>query len=145
MPDVKVIGFECVLYRKVGATWVEVEQIKNATLNIGFAEGEATTRGSNGVEEMEPTLMQISIEGALLWLNDNVECLLLFDACFDRSEIELMALTGANTNPNAKGVTGKFKLSKFPRKEDLDKLVEHDITFKPCRGSGIVKATGVAP
>ncbi len=144
MAEAKVFGFQCKLYRKVSTNWVAMNQIINATLNLAYEESEATTRGSGGIKETEPSLLTVSIEGNLQWRNDNTECEALWDAFMGRNEIELMALTGDKTDPEARGVSGKFKLVSFPQKQELANMVEHDIVLKPCAGSQLAAAVGVA-
>lgn len=145
MAEAKVFGFQCKLFYKPSTTWVELTPIINATLNLAYEEAEATTRGSGGVKETEPSLLNVSIDANLQWRNDNTQCEALWDAFMGRNEITLMALTGAATDPEARGVTGKFKITSFPQKQELANMVEHDIVFKPCAGSTLAAATGTAP
>lgn len=147
MAEAKVFGFQCKLYYKTtsGGTYAPLNQIIDATLNLGYDEAEATTRGSAGVKETEPALLAVSIEGSLQWRNGNAECSALLTAFMARAPIYLLALTGEKTDPDAKGVEGIFKLINFPQKQELANMVNHDVTFKPCAGSGLVAAAGVAP
>lgn len=128
--------------------WVELDVITDATLDLSMGEADASNRAAGGFELKEPILLTASLAATLIWLNDSQQCLMLLNALLARRTIDLLVLTGARTNPDAKGVRGDFKLFKFPQKQELKELVRNDITLMPSRSlrnNYVASATGVAP
>lgn len=159
MPEAQVLGFECRLFfNDVDANpagsgtigtpvWSHIDLVQDATLNLAFSEANVTNRAAGGVEIMEPSLLQISIDATIEWINGNALCLLLWDKAFARQPLDLMALTGGNDNADAKGVRGDFKIFGMPRKEELAEATTLDLTFKPCRSlrsNYVQKASGTS-
>jgi len=151
----QVLGLDCkAYYNDVDAggsgtiaspNWLELDVIKDVTLNLAMAEADVTTRAAGGIEIMEPSLLQISVSAMLKWLNNDTQCTLLWDAFFARTALDLMILTGESTDTNAVGVRGDFKVLGFPRKEELATAVEIDLTLKPSRSiraNYVAKAAG---
>ena len=140
----QVIGLDCKLYYNdlltggagtIGVpVWVELDVIKDATLNLGYNETDLTTRASGGIQIDEPTLLQVSVDGLLQWLNDDAtQCEALWDAFWNKTMIDLLVMTGASGDATAVGVRGDFKITQFPQKQELAESVKHDITLKPGR------------
>jgi hypothetical protein len=140
----QVLGLDCKLYFNDILTggagtisvpvWVELDIIKDATLNIGYAEADTSNRGSGGIETAEPTLLQVSVEGNLQWLNDDATGgQAIWDALWNREAIDLLCVTGADDDAIAVGVRGDFKVFQFPQKQELADIVRHDVTLKPVK------------
>lgn len=160
MPEKRILGLDCKIYyndlNQVPAgsgtiatpVWVHLDLIKDATLQIQFDEADDTTRGSGGIKTAAPSLLAVSAECSLIWRNGNVHCKTLFDNAAARTPMDLLILTGANTDPDAVGYRGDFAVFGFTRKEELANVVMIDLKFIPVlsdRANQVAKAAGVAP
>jgi hypothetical protein len=140
MPGTTVFGFQCKGYRDsadnpASPTWVELGEIADLTVNVGFSESDASIRGAGGLELTEPGLLQLEVTGKMEWRNNNTNCNALYTAFLARTAINMWFLTGARTDTNARGFKGDFKITKFPINQELKELTSIDIAFKPCRSS----------
>lgn len=146
MAEAQVFGFQCKVYINditgdggggsgsvATPSWRELNVISDATLDLSFTESDASIRAAGGFELMEPGLLQMALNSQMEWINDNSLCEWLYAAFFARTALDLLILTGARTNPDARGVRGDFKLFKFPSKQDLKESVKNEIVFKPSR------------
>lgn len=136
---VTTFGFQCKLLVYATANWdgteYEAGNISDATLELGMAEVDASIRESGGFEITETALAQVAINATLEWRNDNTLCELLHAFFIQRGVVYLRALTGPKTDPDARGVRGAFKITKFPTAQDLNDLAKVAIQFKPARSS----------
>lgn len=124
-------GFEAILNYRIGGQgsggWNPLNLTKNATLNQEADEYPATTRGSAGYKESEPTLIGASIEAELLYDPEDAGCAAVESAFFAREKIGLQAL-----DKDGNGIQGDFKVFSFSRAEQLAEGLAVTVTFKPC-------------
>jgi hypothetical protein len=109
--------------------WTDVSLAQDVTVTMEAAEANATTRGSAGFRNTEPTIIDITMEFDILYDPDGEDFQALKDAFMDRSLIGLQALD----EDGGEGVIGDFKIFKFNQNEPLDGLHTISVTAKVCR------------
>ena len=160
MPEKRVLGLDCRVYYNdvdqvpagsgtiVAPNWVHLDLVKDATLQLTFEEADDTTRGSGGIKTAAASLLVLAVETKFVWRNGNIHCKTLFDNANARKPMDLLVLTGANTDADAVGYRGDFGLFGFTRNEELANVVMIDLKFIPVlseRSNQVAKAAGVAP
>lgn len=145
MPGTTVFGFQCKVYVETTQDplnvdypeYAELSQLADAVLNLGFTEADATTRAAGGLEVVEPGLFQVEVTGKLQWRNgpytdDDAVFNLVRLAAIAKTPILARVLTGASNDPDARGMWGHWKITKFPINQELKELVAVDFAMKPC-------------
>ena len=123
-------------YRNTGTydspIWVEMVNIKDATLEDSMDETEVTRRASGGVKEYEPTLRGISFDFNAPNVEGDAELIAVRTAYATRAPIELAVMDGPITAPGSNGLRFEAKVFKNTRNESLSDAQMKDFTFKPC-------------
>lgn len=136
---VTTFGFQCKLLVYFAPTYeageFEAGIIRDATVDLGMVEVDASLRESGGFEITETALAQITITASLEWRNGSQLCEFLQTFFLQRSNVYLRALTGPKTDADSRGVKGAFKITKFPTAQELADLTRVEIVFKPARSS----------
>lgn len=141
MPGTTTFGFRCKLYIDKSEDpedpdYEELVEAVDVMLNLGFTEADASCRESNGLEVTEPGLMQVEVTGKLQWRNqaanaDTAQNVLRLRADA-RSLVQARVLTGADDDPDARGMFGLWKVTKWPYNQDLKELLMIDFAMKPA-------------
>jgi hypothetical protein len=136
-----VHGWQCKGYRDSASsgagnpaspTWTELGELSDVKIDATQSEADASVREAGGIELTEPSMLQVNITGTLQWRANNANCLALLTAFQTRAAVNMMFLTGASNDANAKGYKGDFKVFGFPIDQPLKDLVKIELTFKPC-------------
>jgi hypothetical protein len=129
-------GFACRLFRNTGSwgapTWAHITLARDAKLVMEDAEFDASSRGSGGFEQFEPTTRRWSIETSILYDPADTQYTALRDAYLARTALDLAALDGASSGANSQGMRASFKIFQFSRNEALRDGLTLDLVFKPC-------------
>jgi hypothetical protein len=116
------IGLNAKLYRNTGSfgspTWVEVTNIQDLDLADSMDEFDATTRGSGGMAESEPTVRSIELSWNMK-NNADTHMIAFRTAYFNRAAVDLQALDGPIATIGSHGVRGRFKFHEFGKPQPL--------------------------
>jgi len=134
--------------------WIELEPIKDVTLNLSGATWDATTRASNRWRQMVQTLSEGTIEFQILWLPDDLAFAEMLSAYESGCGIAMLALDAsvvwpeaAGTCPTAvetrcgttgykvSGLFGDFSVTNFSRSEALEEGVVADVSMSPTKST----------
>jgi hypothetical protein len=113
------------------ATWNEISNVKDLTLNLETGEADITTRANNGWKATAATLKDGSIEFEMLWDTGDTAFGALKDAWASSAEIALAAMDGAIATVGSEGLAGNFTVTNFSRSEPLAEGVTVKVTVKP--------------
>jgi hypothetical protein len=113
------------------ATWNEISNVKDLTLNLETGEADVTTRANNGWKATAATLKDGSIEFEMLWDTGDAAFGALKDAWANSAEIALAAMDGAIATVGSEGLAGNFTVTNFSRSEPLAEGVTVSVTVKP--------------
>lgn len=136
------LGMECKFYRCASliddasntpalATWVEVTNVRDLTLNLETGEADITTRANSGWRATAATLKDGSIEFEMLWDTDDAGFSAIQDAWSGSSEIALAAMDADIETAGSEGLAGNFVVTNFSRSEPLEEGVMVSVTVKP--------------
>ena len=142
MSDNFTLGMDCKLYRCATlldgdtntpalATWIELDNAKDVTVNLETGEADITTRANNGWRATAATLKDGSIEFEMLWKPADAGFAALQAAWAAGSEIAIAALDGADDADGSEGLASNFTVTNFSRNEPLEEAVTVNVTLKP--------------
>ncbi|HUU36148.1 MAG TPA: phage tail tube protein [Vicinamibacterales bacterium] len=142
MADNFVLGKDCKFYRASAvldgdsvtpalASWTEIDNVKDLTLNLETGETDISTRATGGWVATAATLKNGSISFQMLWLPEDAGFAALQTAWEDSAEIGLMALDGDKDVSGSQGLASNFTVTNFSRSEPLTEAVMVDVTVKP--------------
>jgi len=129
------IGFEGKLYVMEGGygsggSWVEVEIVKDVTLNQKPDEAEVTTRQGGGHKQFVAGLFDSGVEFEITDDPDDVAYQLLQNAFVSRSKIGVACLDGDITLASS-GLKADMAVLDFTRNEALGQAMTRKVTLKP--------------
>jgi hypothetical protein len=131
-----VIGKDAKLYRNTATwdspTWNEIENCKDATLNLESGEADVTTRGSDW-RQTEPSLKEGTTEFEMIWDTDDDDFTAIRTAWQNGSTIEMAVMDGDITVAGSEGLRADFKITNFTRSEPLEEALTASVTAKPAR------------
>jgi hypothetical protein len=135
------LGMKCKLYYSATpltaqngpgqATWNEIANVRDLTLNLETGEADITTRANSGWHATAATLKDGSIEFEMLWDTEDTAFEALKDAWADSAEIALAAMDGPIDESGSEGLAGNFTVTNFSRSEPLEEGVTVSVTVKP--------------
>ncbi|HEY1068409.1 MAG TPA: phage tail tube protein [Pirellulales bacterium] len=129
------LGMEAKLYRNSAATgpatWVEVANVKDVTLNLEKGEADVTTRGNQGWRAVIGTLKEASIDFQMVWDTADAGFAAIQGAFFGNTPIEFAVMDGPITDPASEGLQATFDVFSFTRNEALEEAIVVDVTIKP--------------
>lgn len=155
MAEAIVYGWECKLYVDSSAsyagtpgtpTWSEVADAVDVTLSASPGTLDVQPRAAGAVKVGLPGLIEYKISGKLHWTNGNTQKTALRAANIARATLNVMALLGASTDADAKGVKGDFFFSKWEESQENGQTVSVDFELTPAislRTNYAQAATGV--
>lgn len=131
------LGFNCKVYANSGTTyatptWLEFVLVSDATLSAEFDSFDATTRVSNGVKEMEPTLLGLGVAGQIKVDDDDAAFLMLDERTFMRKAMDILVLNGDKTDPGVRGWRFWAKNMKLSEDQKLGNVLFREFDLKPC-------------
>jgi hypothetical protein len=113
------------------ATWNEIDNVRDLTLNLETGEADITTRANNGWRATAATLKDGSIEFEMLWDTGDAAFEALKEAWASSGEIALAAMDGPIAESGSEGLAGNFTVTNFSRSEPLEEGVTVSVTVKP--------------
>jgi len=136
------LGMNCKLYRCATliddsgntpalATWLEIDNVKDLTLNLETGEADITTRANNGWRATAATLKDGSIEFEMLWKPGDAAFDAIQAAWAGANEIAFFAADGDEATSGTQGLAGNFSVTNFSRNEPLEEAVTASVTIKP--------------
>lgn len=137
----KKVGLDCKLYycatdldgvtnTPALATWIEITNVRDLTLNLATGEADVSTRASSW-RQTKQTLKEGSIDFEMMWDTDDAAFEALQAAWSDGTEIALAAMDGDIEVAGAEGLASNFSVTNFSRNEPLEEGVTVSITIKP--------------
>ena len=133
------LGLDARLYRNTGTPgrllFEPVENVRDLTLNLETGEADVSTRGNDGWRASLGTLKDASIEFEMIWDGEDVDCIVLKDAFFTGSPIELLVMDGDAGDVDSQGLLALCQITNFTRSESLEEAVTVSITAKPTYSS----------
>lgn len=133
------LGKDAKAYINKGTTespnWLEIEIIRDATLEITKGDTDVTTRGAGGWKEAMATLKEASIDFDAVWDKAD-ECykILLRSMLFD-DIVEMLFLDGPKDTDGSQGLHAMMQVFTFKRDEKLTDALKMDVNVKPCYGA----------
>jgi predicted secreted protein len=125
------LGLDAKLYRKDGATWDVVANVRDVTLNLETGEADVTTRGNDGWRATVGTLKDASIEFEMVWDTEDADFTAVKDAFFDGTPIELAVMDGDIAADGSQGLRAICRIINFTRSEALEEAITVSVTAKP--------------
>ena len=121
------LGMEAVLKYKVGAaTWTELKNVKDLTLNLEAGEADVTTRANSGWRATVATLKEASVEFEMVWDTGDAGFAAIKNAFFNNDPIGLQILDAAA----GQGLQADFSITNFSRSEALEEAITVSVTAK---------------
>ena len=136
------LGMDCKLYygdalldgdaeTPATVTWIEIDNVKDVTLNLETGEADITTRANGGFRATAATLKSGQVEFQMLWKPGDAAFDALQAAWSGRAEIALACLDGADDEAGSQGLASNFTVTNFSRSEPLEEAVTVSVTLKP--------------
>lgn len=137
----EVLGMNCKAYYLSTGTreaWsgsgsenlVEVDNIRDVTLNLETGEADTTTRGNDGWRSTAATLKDGSVEFEMLWDTSDAFFTAVKNAWLNGTNIACAFLDGARTTAGSEGLWADFRVTNFSRSEPLEEAVKVSVTLK---------------
>lgn len=144
-----IVGLDCNLYINTTAradttvrgnppTWVTWNCIESAQLNLSFAAVQATCRGSAGFLANALTLGTLEITGTAVKTPSDPSYILMANAAFNRTVLDIAAIDGDRTGVAADNISG-YRLdgliSQWNEDQSLTEVVKTTFTIVVARTS----------
>lgn len=116
------------------ATWLEMGNTRDLTLNLETGEADVTTRANNGWRATAATLKDGSIEFEMVWDPADAAFTAIKDAWLSAGEIAMAAMDGPVSGEGSSGNQGlasNFTVTNFSRSEPLEEAITVSVTLKP--------------
>ena len=128
------LGMEAKLYRNTGTydvpVWVEVTNLRDATVSVEKGEADVTTRANSGWRATLPTLKDLTIEFEMVWDTADEGFEAVRAAFFGDTTLEILALDGAEGVSGSKGIRATMGVTNFSRSEPLEEAITVAVTLK---------------
>ena len=138
----KKLGMACKLYYSdalldgdtvtpQNATWAELGNVSDSTLNRARGEADVTGRSNNGRKATLTTLLDESVDFDI-WSDSDDEGLEAVETAFNDNALLAMAvMDGDIATAGSRGLVANFSITKCNRSEPLEGGVKLSITIKP--------------
>jgi hypothetical protein len=113
-------------------TWTPLTLVGSVKMDISFKEADASTRGSGGREQTEPTLLVASIDFDLKCVPSDPNYVSVRTSCLTRGSMDLQFSTIGAATSGEFTFRDTFKGFKFGQDENLDGIIINNVTVKPC-------------
>lgn len=110
-----------------GGSWVELDKVRNVTVNMERTEADATDRSSGGWTQSVGTLNSLTIEMEMIWKPDDTGFDVIKNAYLDNVTIGIRALDQVN----GEGPEADMIVLTFPRAEEIEDKMVVNATLKP--------------
>jgi len=115
-------------------TWVEMTNMRDATVGLERGEADVSTRGSDW-EEILATLRSAPVDFQMMWDTSDAAFSALKTAFMNNTPIALAFMDGDIDTADSNGIAANFTVLKFNRGEPLKEGVTCDISVKPASPS----------
>lgn len=115
-----------------GKTWIEVDNVRDLTLNLETGEADITTRANSGWRATLATLKDGSVEFQMVWDSADSNFEAIKDAWLSSSLIAMAVMTGDIEDNGEEGLAANFSVTNFTRNEALEEAIVIDVTLKPA-------------
>jgi len=116
------------MYREDSATWYEVENVKDLTLNLEGSTADVTTRGGNGWRQSVKTLKDGNVSWTMVYDTADVDFTAIKDAFLNNTDITLQIMDGDRTTTGTQGLQADFSITGFNINESLEEAMTVDVT-----------------
>jgi len=134
MPDF-VLGLDAKIYRNSATyenpTWVEIDNVKDVTLNLSKEEADATTRANNGWKAIVATLKEGTVDFEMVWNKSDENFQALLTSFLSNTVIDFLILDGPYTSEGSEGLRASCQVFSFTRAEQLTDVLRAAVTIKP--------------
>jgi hypothetical protein len=148
MADKFVLGANCKAYQNTGSfgspVWGECTQIVNVKTPIKNETPEGSRRASGGYRQYMVTMTDFSLTFNMVWNTGETVFAAILAATYNKTEIDMIFLDGANTSGAHQGPRISAAFADFDRTEDLAGIAMADVTAKPGMTFVPVWFTGTA-
>lgn len=131
----KKLGLNGKLYRNTGTFAApvlnEVPNVKDLALDLDKDEDDVSRRGSGGWEETVGTMKKASVEFGFVWDPDDDDYLTFRNSYLLGNAVDCYVLDGDSSVAGAQGLRASFEVMKFPRSEELRKVMSGTVSMKP--------------
>ena len=140
MADQGILGKECKAYyadtlldgtNTSTLSWLEVDNIRDLTLNCDKGEADMKTRGSGGWDQTKATFKSATVEFEMLWKPSDPAFTAIKDAYINDTELAFAAMDGDINTSGKQGLASNFEVMQFERSEPLEEGVKASVTLKP--------------
>jgi hypothetical protein len=128
-------GFQCKLMHNSGTfgtpVWAESDAVRNATLDVGEGEVDASSRASGGWKLSETTLSEATLNVTFVKEKTDASFVAIESAAKAKTALELAALDG----PDGVGtdyLDAMWKAFSWNETQDLEGILIIEAVFKPC-------------
>jgi predicted secreted protein len=133
------LGLEAKLYRNAGTyeapELVEVDNVKDLTLNLEKNTADVTTRGSGGWRQMVAVLRDGTIDFGMLYKPSDANFQAIRDAFLaddlDDQSIEFFVMSTDVDDADSEGLRATFMVEKFTANQPLEEAQMFDVTIRP--------------
>jgi hypothetical protein len=137
------IGLDAKLYRSAsllaaadaaaanGATWLEVEAVKDITLDVSSGEADVSSRTSTW-KEYRSTLKDASLEVTMPVKPGDTDFAAIRDAWVARTPIALAVMSGPIATTGEEGAVGNWTVVSLSREEPLEDAQMYSLTIRPA-------------
>lgn len=137
----ETLGYEGKLYANEGTyavpDWTELTCVRDVALDTERSEHDATTRATGGFEAASAGLVKAPLNVEVLYLPEDAEYLLLWEAYRDRTKLDMLCLDRAYDAEDATGLRATFTVLKFSQPQPLDGLMICSLTLKPAYSANV--------
>lgn len=117
------------------ASWNEVENVRDVTLNLETGEADVTTRANDGWKQTLATLKDGSVEFEMVWDTDDDIFESIKDAWLNNQELAGAVMSGDIETAGEEGLVSNFTVTNFSRSEPLEDAIKVSVTLKPSSQS----------
>ena len=145
------VGYTGALYYNNGTSgspvWVEVDTVRDVTLNLSRNEVDDTSRTTNGWRSFLAGLAEWGADFEMIYNTANAAWQQIRNSFLNNTVIEILILDGDITVDDNEGIRGNVFVTDFSREEPLEDVMSNSTTLKGNGAATWVKSSGgaVAP
>ncbi|MBY0513081.1 MAG: hypothetical protein K2P78_04120 [Gemmataceae bacterium] len=129
-------GFRGKIYFNTGTynspTWAEVASVRDVKVGAEMSEFEGSTRLAGGVEQTEPVILKLSLDGLIKSDEADVGGFVAMETAFlTRAATDVLILDGGSAVNGSRGYRVDMKVFKFGEDQALDKVLFREWSMKP--------------
>jgi len=142
------VGYEGVVYYNTGTegspVWVEIDTVRDVTLNLTRNEIDDTSRTTNGWRSRLGGLSEWGADFEMIYDTSNTSWQKIRESYFDNTIVDVLILDGDITVDDKEGLRGNVFVTEMSREEPLEDVMSNSTTMV---GNGeptwVVSAGGV--